>query len=333
MGQVASQHDSSTLRTRDIQLRTPTDGRLRTARLLVPDDADGEVSTHTQPTQGWPLVMMLHGAGGTDQLTLGATQWDKLAASEGFVVLVPNGTANNESRPARFLGNPQTWNSGQGSSLIAPCGQSSVAKNVDDVAFLEALLTHVQELTPIDPRRVYVAGHSNGAAMAYRFARERPELVAAVGTMAGHLGPPSLKRFASPVSLIHIVGDQDPFSPLEGGRVETRRVQIMTRAPRMDVGDWAAANGLTSNDDPRRVDRGDARIQELRWGGLESGEPGETPAEVEVRWIVVRDHGHQWCQSVGHRGRLLERVMGPNSDALDATSEMWRFFMGHPKPT
>jgi hypothetical protein len=46
--------------------------------------------------------------------------------------------------------------------------------------------------------------------------------------MGGHLQV-KLGLFASPVSLISIVGDKDPFAPLEGGVAGTRRAQYMTR--------------------------------------------------------------------------------------------------------
>jgi poly(3-hydroxybutyrate) depolymerase len=46
--------------------------------------------------------------------------------------------------------------------------------------------------------------------------------------MGGHLQV-KLAVFASPVSLISIVGDKDPFAPIEGGVAGTRKAQFMTR--------------------------------------------------------------------------------------------------------
>ena len=291
------------------QLRIGTaDGRQRTAVLVVP--------TGDAPPEGWPLVVMLHGAGGSTRNVLEATRWDTLAEREGFVVVFPNGTPIDEAKPERFVGNPQTWNSGAGTSLAAG-DRSAEAKAIDDVAFLGQLIDRVRGRTAIDGRRIYLAGHSNGAGMAYRFASERPELLAAVGVMAGHLAE-GLRDLRSPVSLIAISGDRDPFAPLEGGEAGTPRLKMRTRPARLNSSDWAKANGLP--DDPQSV-RDDEALLVRQWGPNEAG--------TEVRWIVVRNHGHAWA---GGSESLPESIIGPGSTALDATREMWEFFKAHPTP-
>jgi polyhydroxybutyrate depolymerase len=259
---------------------------------------------------------MLHGAGGSTRNVLEATRWDTLAEREGFVVVFPNGTPIDEAKPERFVGNPQTWNSGAGTSLAAG-DRSAEAKAIDDVAFLGQLIDRVRGRTAIDGRRIYLAGHSNGAGMAYRFASERPELLAAVGVMAGHLAE-GLRDLRSPVSLIAISGDRDPFAPLEGGEAGTPRLKMRTRPARLNSSDWAKANGLP--DDPQSV-RDDEALLVRQWGPNEAG--------TEVRWIVVRNHGHAWA---GGSESLPESIIGPGSTALDATREMWEFFKAHPKP-
>jgi len=92
---------------------------------------------------------------------------------EGFVVVVPNGTPSDETKPESFFNNPQTWNSGIGVSLIAG-NRSASAKGIDDVGFLTALVQTVCQKVKIDAMRMYAAGHSNGAGMAYRLVSERP---------------------------------------------------------------------------------------------------------------------------------------------------------------
>ena len=91
------------------QMQT-ADGRNRTWMQMVP------ANRHDAP-RARPLVVMLHGAGGSAGRVIGATRWDEVAEREGFVVACPNGTPSNESKRESFLRNPQTWNSGQGTSL------------------------------------------------------------------------------------------------------------------------------------------------------------------------------------------------------------------------
>ena len=147
------EHPPSASEPEQLWLRT-ADGRDRSTLLVVPD---GEIDV-----SGRPLVVMLHGAGGSSRRTLRKSRWDLLAKREGFVVAVPDGTAPDESRAAGFVGNRQTWNSCAGSSLVAG-ERSAEARGVDDVSFLVALIADVGRRTRIDPRRVFLAGHSNGA--------------------------------------------------------------------------------------------------------------------------------------------------------------------------
>jgi len=188
------------------RLITP-DGRERNAAIVIP--------IMPPPPHGRALVLMLHGAGGSAETVMSSTRWGQLAERENFVVVCPDGTASDETRPQNFLRNRQTWNSGQAFS-ISSGEQSAEAKAVDDVGFLSALIQYVSTLTPINPRQIFVAGHSNGACMAFQFAAARADLVAACGVMAGHLRV-GLASLSSPVALLVVSGDQDPFAPLAGG--------------------------------------------------------------------------------------------------------------------
>lgn len=233
------------------------------------------------------------------------------------VVVFPNGTPADESRRREsFFGNRRTWNNGTGACLATE--RTAEARGVDDVTFIESLIDEVASRTPVDPRQIFVCGHSNGAAMAYRFAGERPGRVAAVGVMAGHLRK-GLGTLASPVSLLAISGAEDPFAPLDGGTVSARRRTFETRPQEANAQDWARANNqLVVSLDTQLYD---APVAVQRWGPNALG--------TEVRWVTVHAHGHAWPG--GSRTRLPGRVIGPVSTAFDATSELWAFFRSHPK--
>ena len=193
------------------------------------------------------------------------------------------------------------------------------------MAYLAALVSHVSSTTAINPRRVFVAGHSNGACMAFHFAASRPDLIACVGAVAGHLRP-GLACLPCPVSLICVSGDQDPFAPLVGGvalvggvvGVRARDATIVTRPQRLNAAEWARANGIP---DAATTLRDDMHIFDLRWGPTEHG--------AEVRWVVIKGHGHSWPGGIS---RLSSMLVGHTSNALNGTIEIWSFFKAHPKP-
>ena len=105
-----------------------------------------------------PVVINFHGGGGNAETQQKYSRMDILAAAEGFLAVYPNGTGR---MPDRLL----TWNAGT-------CCAYSVINKIDDVGFTLALLADLDARHPVDRRRVYATGLSNGAMMARRpFAR------------------------------------------------------------------------------------------------------------------------------------------------------------------
>jgi polyhydroxybutyrate depolymerase len=260
--------------------------------------------------------MMLHGAGGSGKNVFESTGWTEMGEKEGIVTVFPNGTPRDESRPESFSRNPQTWNSGATISLSS--GElSAIAKKIDDIGFLTQLIERVCRQIKIDRRRIFVAGHSNGAQMAYRFASERSPMIAAVGVMAGH-SYAEQKPLASPVSLVQIVGDNDPFTPMAGGKAGVLG-RTMTVPPALDSPrHWAESIGIS---DSAKVSRDDSTLTIRRWG------PGSNGAEVLS--IVVKGHGHAY---LSRQDRFHPAILfGPTMNSINATETMWEFFMEHPK--
>jgi polyhydroxybutyrate depolymerase len=91
---------------------------------------------------------------------------DPLADRENFLIVYPNGMG-------RFGKRLLTWNAG------TCCGYAAI-NNVDDIDFVRALIGKVAEVVPVDRRRIYVTGLSNGGMMAHHLAAEAADLIAAV---------------------------------------------------------------------------------------------------------------------------------------------------------
>lgn len=116
-----------------------------------------------------PLVIVLHGSDqqGADIRTISGM--DSLSEARRFVVAYPNG-----------VGSPTDWNAGQ------CCGEAQ-DNDVDDIAFLKAIIADLSARLPVDPKRIYVAGFSDGGRMAYRAACEMSGQLAAVAVVSGSL--------------------------------------------------------------------------------------------------------------------------------------------------
>jgi len=247
---------------------------------------------------GPPLVVFLHGKGGTAAWADGETGWSALAAREGFALAMPDARRPHPDRPPRFLTNAPEWAVGE------------EVRNAD-IAFLAAVIDDAVRRAGADPRRVYLSGFSNGAAMAFRAAAELSDRVAAVAPVAGYCRIPPGMTPARPVPTRYLIGSADPLVPLRGGDVRSPwGDRLVRRRPVADTLDcWAAALGCG----PVPVvasDAGGVRVEVY-------------PGPVEFGVVTVAGLGHHWP---GGKGQLNPRLAGPPSDKIDATEDVWRFF-------
>ncbi len=126
-------------------------GRDRAYTLVVPEGY--------APAAPYPLVVVLHGGGGSGIAARTQTDLEKVAAGQA-VFAYPEGVGGN-------------WD------LDAPASSNG------DVALFDAILLAAHNALCIDPRRVFVTGFSNGAYMANQLGCKRGERIRGVVTHAG----------------------------------------------------------------------------------------------------------------------------------------------------
>ncbi|MEP7119985.1 MAG: PHB depolymerase family esterase [Byssovorax sp.] len=185
---------------------------------------DRPVSLHVPKSyscdKGAPLVIMLHGytaSSQTEELYLNIT-----AESEkrGFLYAHPDGTKD-------AMGSP-FWN-----ATDACC--NLYGSTIDDSAYLTKLIKDIQVAYHVDPKRVYLFGHSNGAFMSYRMACEHGDLIAGIASLAGAMYTDVAKcPAANAVSLLEIHGTADSVIAYNGGSIGANTYPGATTS----VGDW-----------------------------------------------------------------------------------------------
>jgi len=157
------------------------------------------------PGERHPLLVYLHGLGGSGAEALGNPEIRALATRGGMYLVAPDGNLDHQGR--RF------WNAGG-----ACCNLDG--KAVNDVARLEALIFRWTEQPDIDPTRVYLVGFSNGGFMAHRLACYMDDKLAAVVSLSGAgRAPEEACSPGSPLSVLEVHGDADPIVRYGGGRV------------------------------------------------------------------------------------------------------------------
>lgn len=280
-------------------------GQKRTFTVHVPAMLNARASV--------PLVVMLHGGGGTARAAMWETGWAAKADHEGFIAVFPDALARDPARPASFGANPQLWNDGSGRFYPA---QSPV----DDVGFIAAMLDDLGRRYTIDARRVYVSGFSNGASMAFRLGAALPDRIAAIAPVAGALWKDPVK-LARPVSMLYITGNADPLNPIAGGvpRLLGGTGDVARAKPKPPVRDsirqWANALGCTAA--PPAVADAD---------GMHTETHSRCAGDSEVVYIEIDGQGHTWA---GGRSLLPARLVGAGSNRIAANDVIWDFFRRH----
>jgi len=249
------------------------DGRDRRYHLHVPP--------HEQNVAGMPLLLMLHGGGGNGAQARDTTRLDELGVQHGFVVAFPDGTG---MLPKRLL----TWNSG-GIDVYA------ARNDVDDVGFLKAVVHDIKTRVPINPDRVFVAGHSNGGMMCHRLAREAADVFAGIAVVAGAM---NFTDADSPIPLavllVHGTGDEHVL--IGGGEPKVSRVRTKrSDASLQDAIDYYLRRNALSGYAESAVD-GDVRVDDYAKAS------GDT-AVMPLRVVTLEGGGHAWPGS-GERARV-----------------------------
>lgn len=247
-----------------------------------------------------PLVIALHGGGGNGaQLAKSAGLIDE-AAKEGFVLALPEGSS-------RF-GKLETWNAGG-------CCAYAMREKIDDIGFIRALIDELERTQPVDPKRIYVVGMSNGGMMAERVAIELGDRIAGAAVFVGALFGNEPRPVAA-VPMLIVNAEKDEQVPIAGGTSTTgivRRSQGMPYKPsRYAATFWATANRCTTN--PTKAETADY-VRE-RWTDCASG--------ADVDFYIVKGAEHGWP------GRGLGRPgVTRNTGKIDGTALMWEFFAAH----
>lgn len=244
------------------------DGVARAYRSHVPASLD-----RARPV---PVLLVFHGAGSDAADVERGSGFDALADAANAVVVYPEAL----SSVRRFDADP-------------PAGRASA-----DVRFVDALLERLRREFPVDGRRVFASGFSNGAAFCYRLAAERPGVVAAIAPVAAYL--PALVRTppVAPVPLLHVHGTRDDrvgapsLAGTGGSAVET----------------WARWNGCAG--EPAATPAGDASPLVARRVAY----AGATPRS-DAALLLVEGAGHEWPGGPG----------GP------VTRVVWGFLFAHPR--
>lgn len=286
---------------RDVEMKMTFGGLERTYVLHLPRARD--------PKKPAPLVLALHGGSGTGEGFPRLTHhgFDDLADRDGWIVVYPDGVG-------------KSWNDGRRVEKI-----EASRKNIDDVAFIAALIDELASKHDVDTKRVYATGISNGGFMSQRLARDLSSRIAAIAPVAAslHIDDDVATVPSRAVSVLAINGTKDPLVPFEGGSVHFLRQQRgRCRSTRETIDWWVKTDGCAGEPDVTEKDGGDGmRVRrEIHSGGRDGS---------EVILYEIQGGGHTWPGGVQYAPEFL---VGKTCREVDANRVIWDFFARHSMP-
>ena len=276
-------------------------GLKRSYHLYIPDRYHDETAV--------PLVIALHGGGGSGKKVNTLFRLNPLADQYGFIVVYPDAFDHH-------------WNDGRGVKKY-----QSHRENMDDVAFISTMIDTIAGDFRIDEKRVYVMGASNGAMMSLRLGCELARKITAMAPVIGSMPVNLVSRCApaNPVPLIMISGTEDPLVPFEGGYVHVFRKKLgKVLSVQQTIDFWVVRNGCSPEPqihmEPDTDPEDDTRVQKSVYS--------QCTNDAEIVLYTIKGGGHTWP---GGYQYLPEFLIGKTSRDLNASETIWNFFNGHVK--
>lgn len=250
------------------------DGRKREVVVVIPKAAS---------TKKVPMVIGIHGYGGSAPGFEVQTGMGLLAEKEGFIFVAPSALENRRGWNVAFI--------------------KLGMQGVDDGQFIADLTDSLIKSLPVDPKRVFVAGHSNGAMLANEMGARfssKYRGIACVAGIVGSQGPvmPKLPKPSRPISVLHIHGRADGVVAYEAASKALLHGMSAPEGAKW----WAESMGLKTTPQTSKKDG----VQTDRYLGK----------NVEVRLDSLDERGHEWPSFLQPKPKTR----------YDATTSIWSFF-------
>lgn len=258
---------------------------------IVVDDMIRSFETYVPQgatTGKMPVVIALHGGFASPKGMFHLADFRPLADKDKFIVVCP--------------ASKNFWHDG------------AKDNGIDDVKFIDHLITYVVNKYHGDASRVYITGISNGGFMAARLACQLPNRIAAVAIVAATLDVGEGYDLTAPLPAMYIHGTKDPIVSYNGGKLFGRKIfshdEILKKWVEMDKCNPAPLITKT----PDEAQDGTSIIRE---------EYKNPATGLKVIGYTVEGGGHTWPGGWQYAPRF---IVGKTTKNLNACQAIWDFF-------
>lgn len=238
------------------------------------------------------IFIGLHGRGGTGEEFMWKTEFNRLAAEKGFIIVYPSGLN-------------RAWIDGRKLPEEDP--------EANDEKFLLALKEYLAN--EFKTEKFFLFGYSNGGFMTQKMAFKYPEAfrgyASIVSTISEALSKDKPKQ---PVPVLFINGTEDPIVPYRGGVIYGNKGVALGAED--TVKQWVKWNRCGVKPDAEVVNQLNDGVKVFvhSYSSCKSGKP--------VRFLKLEGAGHGWP------GKLEEEKpgFGKFTSEISANLEIWKFF-------
>ncbi|MDZ4836299.1 MAG: alpha/beta hydrolase-fold protein [Candidatus Melainabacteria bacterium] len=261
------------------------------------------VPPNYNPATATPVLLVFHQEYSDPKAMSKLAQFNEVADQNGFIVVYPQGVQG-------------LWND----------GRRTDAYRVNDVGFINDLLTMLERRWHIDPRIVCATGFSDGGFFVQYLALKLPGRLTAIASVAANMQGVLVNklRLKGNVSVLYILGMDDKIVPFLGGPIDPNRHgqnRGICASAADSVSFWVKNNkcggDYTSEDYPDVDSTDGTRVKVARYQNC--------PAGNEVVVYAIQNGGHAWPQSrpVGKSN------VGKVCRDFDSSDIIFRFFSQH----
>ncbi|WP_345100165.1 alpha/beta hydrolase family esterase [Mucilaginibacter panaciglaebae] len=254
------------------------DGNKRSFLTYIPTGANREI----------PLIISLHGGFASPKGMFHLADFRPIAEREKFAVVCP--------------ASKHFWH--EGANL----------RGIDDVKFIDHLISYMIKIYDINPDRIYVTGISNGGFMTTRLACQLHSRIAAIAVVAATLDAGEGYDLEKPMPVVYMHGTKDPIVSVDGGKLFGRSVF----SHKAIIDKWIAMDKCSKeprvSNIPDKAGDGTSVLKE-EYLNAKSG--------FKVISYTIKNGGHTWP---GGWQYFPKFIIGKTTHNLNACEEIWNFF-------
>jgi polyhydroxybutyrate depolymerase len=254
-----------------------------------------------------PLVIVLHGHGGTGKQIMKESGFNKLSDRDRFIAVYPDGLN-------------KAWNDGR--------ARSEKGKLGDDAKFMVQLIDTIYKEYHIETSRVFATGISNGGFFSFYLAYKLSYKFLAIAPVCANIPEYFKDKYTpdEPVSLMLINGTEDPLVKYDGGKIGFKFGKSRGKSISTDETISIFKKITKCGEKPKTEEIPDINPDDECYATKYTYSGGIKNTEVVL--IKITNGGHTWP---GGNQYLPKKLIGNTCKDFNGADVIWEFFKSRKK--